>query len=162
LFLVSPILGETDAEAQEKRDRRRAKQAADLDYALAGMSYLSGIDFSKFDLDEPYPDLTGKSNGHQSMVADYQRLGRGKTLREVAATRVAIESMELVGTPETVAAQMGEAMEYVGGDGFLVASPVTRKNITEIADALAPVLRRRGLTRSSYSHEYFRDNLLEF
>ena len=91
-----------------------------------------------------------------------QRLGRGKTLREVAATRVAIESMELVGTPETVAAQMGEAMEYVGGDGFLVASPVTRKNITEIADALAPVLRRRGLTRSSYSHEYFRDNLLEF
>jgi FMN-dependent oxidoreductase (nitrilotriacetate monooxygenase family) len=162
LFLVSPILGETDAEAQEKRDRRRAKQAADLDYALAGMSYLSGIDFSKFDLDEPYPDLTGKSNGHQSMVADYQRLGRGKTLREVAATRVAIESMELVGSPDTVAVQMGEAMEYVGGDGFLVASPVTRKNITEIADALAPALRRRGLTRSSYSHEYFRDNLLAF
>jgi hypothetical protein len=39
---------------------------------------------------------------------------------------------------------------------------VTRKNITEIADGLAPALRRRGLIRSSYSYELFRDNLLEF
>jgi hypothetical protein len=57
---------------------------------------------------------------------------------------------------------MGEVMDYVGGDGYLVASPVTRKNITEIADGLAPALRRRRLIRSSYSYELFRDNLLEF
>jgi hypothetical protein len=57
---------------------------------------------------------------------------------------------------------MGEVMEHVGGDGFLVALPVTRRNITEIADGLAPALRRRGLIRSSYTHELFRDNLLEF
>jgi FMN-dependent oxidoreductase (nitrilotriacetate monooxygenase family) len=162
LFLVDPILGDTDDEAEEKRTRLRARQAADMEYNLAGMSYTSGFDFSKFDLDEPFPDLTSVSNGHQSSVADFTRAGQGKTLREVASHRHLQESIELVGSPDTVALKMGEAMDYVGGDGFLVASIVTRRNITDVADGLAPALRRRGLTRSSYSYELFRDNLLEF
>jgi FMN-dependent oxidoreductase (nitrilotriacetate monooxygenase family) len=162
LFLVAPILADTDEEAYAKRDRQRAAQAANTEGALAGMSYVSGIDFSKFDLDEPFPDLTGLSNGHQSSVADMMRVAEGRTLREVASIRNIQESIELVGSPDTVAAKMGEAMEYVGGDGFLIAMPVTRRNIIDIADGLAPALRRRGLMRSSYSHEYFRDNLLEF
>jgi hypothetical protein len=53
-------------------------------------------------------------------------------------------------------------MEHAGGDGFLIASPVTRKNVSEIADGLAPALRRRGLIRSDYPHATFRENLLEF
>jgi hypothetical protein len=39
---------------------------------------------------------------------------------------------------------------------------LTRRTISEIADGLAPALKRRKLVRSSYSHEYFRDNLLAF
>jgi hypothetical protein len=55
---------------------------------------------------------------------------------------------------------MGEIMEEVGGDGFLIAAPVTRKNLTEIGDGLAPALRRRGLLRKGYPHATFRENLL--
>jgi FMN-dependent oxidoreductase (nitrilotriacetate monooxygenase family) len=161
LFLVSPILADTDEEAYAMRDRQRAAQAADVEGILAALSYFSGIDFSKYDPDGPFPDLSG-SNGHQSTLADFARGSEGKTFREVATTRNVAESVELVGSPDTVAAKMGEVMEYVGGDGFLIASPVTRRAITDIADGLAPALRRRGLIRSSYSHEYFRDNLLEF
>jgi FMN-dependent oxidoreductase (nitrilotriacetate monooxygenase family) len=162
LFLVSPVLGDTDSEAQDRYDRQRAMQAADVEGSLAGMSYSSGHDFSKFDLDAPFPDLSGRVNGHQSTYADYAKAGEGRTLREVAQTRFVVESIELVGSPDTVAVQMGEAMDYAGGDGFLIAKPVTRKNITEIADGLAPALRRRGLMRSGYGYEHFRDNLLEF
>jgi FMN-dependent oxidoreductase (nitrilotriacetate monooxygenase family) len=162
LFLISPIFGDTDDDANARRDRIRAAQAADIEYNLSGMSYLSGFDFSKFDPDEPFPDLIGKSNGHQSSLADLTRVAKGKTLREVAQGHHLIESIELVGTPDTVAVKMGEAMEYAGGDGYLVATPVTRKNITEIADGLSPALRRRGLIRSSYAHEHFRDNLLDY
>ena len=36
-------------EAQEKKDRMRAAQAANIDGALAGMSYFTSTDFSKFD-----------------------------------------------------------------------------------------------------------------
>jgi len=68
-------------------------------------------------------------------------------------------------TPETVADRMGEIMEDVGGDGFLITSPVMRLNrryVTEITDGLVPALQRRGLTRTAYTHEQFRDNLQEF
>lgn len=159
LFLVSPILGATDADAERKREEIRAAQATAIDQNLAVMSYFTSMDFSKFDLDGPMPDMS-KNNGHQSTMDDYAK--SGPTLREIAAAHRAIESVELVGSPATVATQMKEAMEYVGGDGFLIASPVTRGNIVEIAEGLAPELRRRGLIRDGYRHSTFRENLLDF
>ncbi len=58
---------------------------------------------------------------------------------------------------------MAEAMEEVGGDGFLFSlTNVSRRTIAEIEDGLVPALQRRGLTRKAYGSEQFRDNLLEF
>jgi FMN-dependent oxidoreductase (nitrilotriacetate monooxygenase family) len=159
LYLVSPTIGETNEEALEKQAMARAAQAANIDGTLAAMSYFTSMDFSKFDLDAPMPDLSG-NNGHQSTMADFAK--SGKTLREIATNHRTIESVDLVGTPDRIADQMEEVMEHAGGDGFLIATPVTRKNVTEIADGLAPVLRKRGLIRSGYAHETFRENLLEF
>jgi len=159
LFLVSPILGETDDEAHERKAAMRAAQKANVRAALAGMSYFTSMDFSKFDLDAPMPDLSG-NNGHQSTMADMARSGR--TLREIAENHRTIESVELVGTPDSVADQMKEVMDHAGGDGFLIASPVTRKNVSEIADGLAPALRKRDLIRSDYAFPTFRENLLAF
>ena len=39
---------------------------------------------------------------------------------------------------------------------------LNRRYIVEITDGLVPALQRRGLTRSEYSFDQFRDNLLEF
>ena len=50
----------------------------------------------------------------------------------------------------------------MGGDGFMITENVTRRTIAEITDGLAPALKRRGLIRSSFSHQLFRDNLLAF
>jgi hypothetical protein len=51
----------------------------------------------------------------------------------------------------------------VGGDGFLLAnSYFSRRYVTEICDGLVPELQKRGLTRTHYEHEHFRDNLLAF
>ena len=75
------------------------------------------------------------------------------------------DSVELVGTPDQVAATMGEVMEEVGGDGFLLTSPgmrLSRRYISEITDGLVPALQRRGLARSSYTYEHLRDTLTEF
>ncbi|PRY11187.1 NtaA/DmoA family FMN-dependent monooxygenase [Kineococcus rhizosphaerae] len=157
LFLVNPILGDTDDEALAKRDRLRETQRANVDGVLAAMSYFTSTDFSQFDVDAPLPDLSG-NNGHQGTVADMVR--SGKTLREIVTNHRTTESVELCGTPDTVAERMGEIMEEVGGDGFLIAAPVTRKNLTEIGDGLAPALRRRGLLRTEYPHRTFRENLL--
>jgi alkanesulfonate monooxygenase SsuD/methylene tetrahydromethanopterin reductase-like flavin-dependent oxidoreductase (luciferase family) len=73
--------------------------------------------------------------------------------------------VELVGTPDQVADRMAEVMDEVGGDGFLITRPgngLSRKYISEVTDGLVPALQRRGLARTSYTYELFRDNLLEF
>ena len=85
-------------------------------------------------------------------------------MRETMAEHNATElSVELIGTPDAVAARMGEVMEEVGGDGFLFSMPnVNRRILAEIEDGLMPALQDRGLMRPAYGHAQFRDNLLEF
>jgi alkanesulfonate monooxygenase SsuD/methylene tetrahydromethanopterin reductase-like flavin-dependent oxidoreductase (luciferase family) len=86
-----------------------------------------------------------------------------ETLRQRVERYIPWESTELVGSPTTVARQMAEVMEEVGGDGFLISRPwVDRRFVTEVTDGLVPALQKLGLVRTSYSHEHFRDNLLDF
>jgi alkanesulfonate monooxygenase SsuD/methylene tetrahydromethanopterin reductase-like flavin-dependent oxidoreductase (luciferase family) len=88
--------------------------------------------------------------------------GTGKaTLREML-TDPASGGIDFVGTPDSVAAEMGEAAQEMGGDGFMITEGVTRRAISEITDGLAPALKRRGLIRTGYQHKLFRDNLLAF
>ena len=75
------------------------------------------------------------------------------------------EEIELIGTPDEVAATMGEVMEEVGGDGFLISTPFQQTNrrfINEICEGLIPALQRRGLTRTVYTKGTLRETLREF
>jgi FMN-dependent oxidoreductase (nitrilotriacetate monooxygenase family) len=164
LFLVTPIIAETDEQAREEQERR--KQAAwspqMIEQALWYMSYQSGgeVDFGSYDLDAPMPQVVG--NGEQSVIDAYVKGSAEKTLREIAATRLLGNVGDLVGSPDTVAGKMGEIMEEVGGDGFIIYGDVTRRSISAVTDGLAPALRRRQLIRPSYDDGTFRDNLLAF
>jgi FMN-dependent oxidoreductase (nitrilotriacetate monooxygenase family) len=162
LFMLYPVLGDTEAHAREKADRRATWAAHNLDRCMAQIGWTTNIDFSECDPDAPVGSFT--TNGHQSSLVNFLRKAEGKTLREaVIAHSSAGGSVDLVGTPDSVAAQMGEVMEEVGGDGFLFAlSDVSRKTVAEVTDGLIPALQRRGLVRNRYGHEQFRDNLLEF
>jgi alkanesulfonate monooxygenase SsuD/methylene tetrahydromethanopterin reductase-like flavin-dependent oxidoreductase (luciferase family) len=158
MFLIQPILGETQREAEQKFEETKARRAdpRSIEVQLAVMSYFSG-------LDEPMPDLAGQVNGHQSSMTRYAKDSEdGKTLRELVVGHNTVESIPLVGTPDAVAAMMGEAMEEVGGDGLMFANPVNRRSFNQIADGLVPQLQKRGLTRREYVHETFRENLFEF
>jgi alkanesulfonate monooxygenase SsuD/methylene tetrahydromethanopterin reductase-like flavin-dependent oxidoreductase (luciferase family) len=76
-----------------------------------------------------------------------------------------VSSVELIGTPDQVAERMGDVMAEVGGDGFLITTPVlrvSRRYVVEIADGLIPALQKRGLTRTAYKHDTLRDHLLEY
>jgi alkanesulfonate monooxygenase SsuD/methylene tetrahydromethanopterin reductase-like flavin-dependent oxidoreductase (luciferase family) len=159
LFSTTIVLGETQEEAQEKKRRLDEIAVGNLDARLAYMSFLSGTDFSKFDLDAPMPEI--ETNASRSLTKNLTTGTGKKTLREMASdTRSG--GIDFVGTPESVAAEMEEIMGFVGGDGFLITEPLTRRTIAEITEGLAPALRSRGLLQRSYSHELFRDNLLAF
>jgi alkanesulfonate monooxygenase SsuD/methylene tetrahydromethanopterin reductase-like flavin-dependent oxidoreductase (luciferase family) len=162
LFMATPVLGETSAEAKEKAAQRPIKVANNVDRALAQLGWITNIDFSDHDLDAPVEALS--TNGHQSSLAGFIRKAGGKTLREaIISYSSSPGSLDLIGTCDEVAAQMGEVMEEVGGDGFLFTlGNVSRKSVAEITDGLIPALQQRGLVRKQYGQTMFRDNLLEF
>ncbi len=162
LFMATPVLANTDEEAQTRAARRGVATTEEVHRRLAQMGWTTNIDFSGYDLDAPVGELS--TNGHQSSLANFMKKAGGRTLREaILAYTSHGGSVDLVGTPETVAAQMDEAMQEVGGDGFLLVLPnVSRKTVTEVTDGLIPALQQRGLVRRAYAHKQFRDNLLEF
>ncbi len=162
LFLVAPIVAETTEDALRLKERRTARVAAQVERKLAFLGKITNIDFAQFDLDAPIGDLT--TNGHQQTLDDFKRKAGNRTLREaVAAYNSDGGSVQLVGSPDDVAAQMAEAMQQVGGDGFLFSLPdVSRRTIAEIEDGLVPALQKRGLVRKAYAHPQLRQNLMEF
>jgi FMN-dependent oxidoreductase (nitrilotriacetate monooxygenase family) len=162
LYLIAPLISETADEARERADRRREQAANKLDVALARLGWITNIDFFQFNLDAPVGELI--TNGHQESLAQFLKKAGKRTLREAITDYSACGlSVDLVGTPDEVAAQMGEVMEEVGGDGFLFSLPdVSRRTMAEITDGLIPALQQRGLTRRAYAHQHLRDNLLEF
>ena len=163
LFVVAPILGETEAEAHAKAERIRAAPGY-FEKALAMISSITDIDFSKFDLDAELPRLT--TNGEQGSLDAFAQWGSGKTLRQLALEQVSRGLDGLIGTPDQVADRLGQVMEEVGGDGFLITRPFTanisRQYILEICEGLVPALQRRGLTRTRYTGTTLRENLREF
>ena len=165
LFVVSPTIAATESEARAEVERL-LNHPSYVEKSLVSISSNTEIDFKQFDLDEPLPaDLT--TNGERGSLEYFMR-GDGspgpKTLRQLVMHR-AKRGLELVGTPEQVARKMGEAMEEVGGDGFLIAKPgwdLSRKYIESICDGLVPALQRQGLTRTEYTKPTLRETLREF
>jgi FMN-dependent oxidoreductase (nitrilotriacetate monooxygenase family) len=164
LFVVSPILGDTESEARAEAERIVSAPRY-VEQVLVGISSNTEIDFAQFHLDSPLPEVT--TNGERGSLEKFvQGTGGGatKTLRQLAVERNA-RCVDLIGTPDQVANQMGEVMAAVGGDGFLISRPgngLSRKYITEVTDGLIPALQRRGLSRTAYTYAQFRDNLLDF
>jgi FMN-dependent oxidoreductase (nitrilotriacetate monooxygenase family) len=164
LFLVYPILAETDAEALAKRERMVSSPRF-IERALASISTVTDIDFSKFPLDEPLPRLT--TNGEQGSLDKFAQWGSDKTLRQLAMERFGTlgSDVDFVGSPDTVAERMGQVAEAIGGDGFLISTPfqrTSRRFITEVTEGLVPALQRRGLARTDYSGGTLRQTLREF
>jgi FMN-dependent oxidoreductase (nitrilotriacetate monooxygenase family) len=162
MFLFSPILGETEAEARAKIKPMSEEEIPARLKALSSNFY---ADFTKMDLDEPVPYFV--TRGEQGSLAGFAQWGTGKTLRQCmeAQSGGGATSFEAIGTPDQVADIMAAAMEEVGGDGFLIpgdGGSLTRHRIIEICDGLVPALQARGLTRTSYSHALLRDNLRAF
>ncbi len=158
LFLAHPIVDTTMAAAHERQRLEEVQAQKHIDMQLSSMSRLTGIDFARFDLDQPLPpELT--TNGHQSALAKWI----GKTPRALVQSYARKDGISFTGTSDHVAGMMQEIIEEVGGDGFLIFNSFfDRRYIMEVCDGLVPELQRRGVTRKAYAHKHLRDNLLEF
>jgi len=161
LYLIYPFLGETDEEAKA-RHHRIVNEPGFVEAALAGIGQITDIDFSVYELDRPLPKLT--TNGESGALDKFQQWGSGKTLRQLASERYD-NGLDLIGSPDTVAGRMGEAIEAIGGDGFLISTPfqrISRRYVHEVCEGLVPALQWRGLVRTQYARSTLRETLKEF
>ncbi len=102
------------------------------------------------------------TNGMQTLLRTFKNAGPKATLREVVTKPHGQGFTHFVGTADQIAGQMQEAMEEIGGDGFLITGHIKPKYVSSIVDELVPALWKRQLTRREYGHEHFRDNLMAF
>jgi FMN-dependent oxidoreductase (nitrilotriacetate monooxygenase family) len=163
MFTTGVVLGHSESEAQAQADQRREGIKKNYAMQMAGISNITGIDFSKLDLDEPLPELT--TNGSQSSLKEFLSTAEpGSTLRQVLESKanVGIMGYPFIGTADSIAGQMQDVMAEVGGDGFLFGSSISPDYMTTVVDRVVPALRKRGLVRTGYDHATFRENVMEF
>jgi FMN-dependent oxidoreductase (nitrilotriacetate monooxygenase family) len=73
MFTCVPTIVRDKKEAEDTVDQMNKAKVAGLEHSMAAMSFLSGIDFSKFDLDEPVGEI--KTNGMQTMQEIMEEVG---------------------------------------------------------------------------------------
>ena len=100
---------------------------------------------------EVQPRRTAAAHHEQGSLDKFAQWGTNKTLRQLASE---------IGTPEEVAERMGQAMEEIGGHGFLIGTPfqrISRRFINDVCEGLVPALQRRGLVRETYTRSTLRE-----
>lgn len=151
---ISVIPGRTDAEAREKR--QEYLRYASPEAGLAHFSASTGIDFSRYDLDDPIE--YGTSNAIQSAteLAQKKRWTKRNLLDELAlGGRYPL----LSGTPSTIADELESWLDEGEIDGFNLARTVTPECYEDFVELVIPVLQERGRYKTSYGDRSLRNRL---
>ena len=153
------VVGDTVAEAKAKK--RQLDGLVHPDSGIASLSVRLGHDVSGFDLDGPLPEIpeSNASKSGRQRIVDLARR-ENMTVRQLAQhVGGAFGSLEMIGTPATIADQMEEWLASEGSDGFNVMFPYLPQGLDEFVDRVVPELQRRGLFRREYEGATLRENL---
>jgi alkanesulfonate monooxygenase SsuD/methylene tetrahydromethanopterin reductase-like flavin-dependent oxidoreductase (luciferase family) len=156
---VMPVIGESRAHADEKEAELRL-----LIDPIVGIRklnlWLNGIDLSKYDLDQPFPELPPSAT--VSRGANYVDMARKEnlTIRQVMVR--ASESnahFRVKGTPIDIADQLEHWFRGGAADGFNLLCENLPDSLDDFISLVVPELRRRGLFRHDYEGKTLRENL---
>jgi FMN-dependent oxidoreductase (nitrilotriacetate monooxygenase family) len=143
------IVGRTDAEAQEKfaEYRRYVSSEGALAHAAASL----GIDFAKYDIDEPID--TGKSQAIVSNVEAMTRASGPQWTRRKLLEQMVLGSRQApwVGSAGHVADLMIGWADEADVNGFNLSRTVVPECFDDIIDLLVPVLQERGAYKTAYA-----------
>jgi N-acetyl-S-(2-succino)cysteine monooxygenase len=160
---LSPVVGRTAAEAQEKQEYLQS--LVHPIQARAILQTLISVDLSPFDFDGPLPpdeQLKVTDSAGQGTRQNWIDLARKEklTIRQLAmrATHGRGKSA-VVGTPSQVADHMQSWFENGGADGFNIQPPFQPGAFDDFIELVLPELRKRGLVRTEYTGRTLRENL---
>ncbi|QOV35537.1 NtaA/DmoA family FMN-dependent monooxygenase [Streptomyces ferrugineus] len=166
---VTFVLGDTDAEAQERATHIRRQQVSPQT-AIAFLENVWGRDLSAYDPDGPVPDIDpvpdsdvvqgwAHAGDRFGVAARWRALAEEKKLsiRELAIEQTARQSF--IGTPASVAAALDEYVQTDAADGFILVPHLTPGGLDEFVDRVVPLLQERGVFRTEYEGTTLRHHL---
>ncbi|CZR53452.1 probable coenzyme F420-dependent N5,N10-methylene tetrahydromethanopterin reductase and related flavin-dependent oxidoreductases [Phialocephala subalpina] len=151
------VIGDTVEEAVNKR--LHLDRLVHYDSAISSLSIALGTDASGFDPDGPLPSDLLETNASKTSREGILRLAEGLTVRQLAQRYGGYSGLAFVGTPETIADEMGRWLDEEGCDGFTIVMPFLPQGLDDVPRRLVPELQRRGIFRKEYEGTTLRENL---
>ena len=153
------VVGKSQQEAIDKKEL--LDSLIHSDSGIASLSVLLGCDASVFDPNGPLPEIPpseATQSGRQKMIdmARRDNLTVAELARQVGGS---FSSLEITGTPETIADQMQEWFEGGACDGFNIMFPFLPQGLDDFVDLVVPELQKRGLFRHKYLGRTLREHL---
>ena len=153
------ITGKTTREAQEKYEDIRGH--LDVAGSLSVFSALAGVDFSKYDPDDPIEYM--KTDANQSFLERVTILTKGRKMRIKDLTAFHPDSptsgVFLIGSAEEVARQLVDFADETGIDGFNLIRTVEPGGLQAVVDLVVPELQTMGAYKTSYGSGALRNKL---
>jgi FMN-dependent oxidoreductase (nitrilotriacetate monooxygenase family) len=144
--LITVIAGTTDAEARAKYERYLKN--ATVDGAFARFSGWSGIDMSTYDDNLDTPLRASETRQSQSMVDMFSKADpdRDWTPRQIAEfMSIGGSGATLVGSPQTIAAELARWRDETGIDGINLSYAVRPGGWEDFIALALPELRAQGI-----------------
>lgn len=153
------IIGDTVEEAKAKR--LHLDSFVHYDSAIASLSIALGTDASGFNPDGPLPTDLPETNASKTSREGVLKLAREEnlTVRQLAQRYGGYAGLAFVGTPESVADELGTWLAEGASDGFTVTFPFLPQGLDDVVQRLIPELQRRGLFRKEYEGTTLREHL---
>lgn len=158
---LQPVVGWTDADAQEKVQSLRSR--IDPHEALAKLARL--LHAGELDPADRATDVlaahrgaTG-SAGFEDMLANVSR-ERGYTVADLAIEQSLNQlHPQLVGSPATIADGLEHLFRSEAADGFIVMPALYLSSFEDFVNGVVPELQRRGVFRTHYTAPTLREQL---
>lgn len=159
--LISPVVAETRAEAE---DKRALLDTLPLEAdSLMLLSEVLNFDFGSKPLDEPFSDAELQSMSGLQAYRDRVIEGSGKknpTIRDfINVTKRGQLRDPVVGTGKEVADYMEQWFTEPACDGFVISASSVPGTYEDFVTHVVPELQKRGLHHKDYTGATLRENL---
>jgi alkanesulfonate monooxygenase SsuD/methylene tetrahydromethanopterin reductase-like flavin-dependent oxidoreductase (luciferase family) len=144
------VVGRTRREAEEKY--REYHGHAGIEGALAHFSSSTGLDFSRYEPDDPIRYV--KNDAIKSAVETLTTLSADPwTLRRIVS-RMGLGSRNpaIVGSAEEIADDLISWVDETDIDGFNLSRIVTPEALEDFIDLVVPILQERGVYKRDYRY----------
>jgi alkanesulfonate monooxygenase SsuD/methylene tetrahydromethanopterin reductase-like flavin-dependent oxidoreductase (luciferase family) len=169
---VSYVLGDSDADAQEKAHHIRRQQVSPQT-AILLLEQLWNTDLSGYDAEGPLPDIDpvldeddtiikGRAGMYPDRLATAAEWRARAEAKNLSIRDLIIEvtgRQNFIGTASRVAEQLNEYVQTNACDGFILVSHLTPAGLDDFVDQVVPLLQERGVFRTEYSGTTLRGHL---